>query len=92
MKVPLDEVVFMPSAEGRTAKLELVIAAQDTKGNRADIPVIPLTLQSTGKPAEGSIGSYETTLTLRRERHRVVFAVHDPLSGRILSAAAEISP
>ncbi len=90
--VPLDEVTFLPAADGYVARLELRLAVQDDHGDQAPIPVIPLDLQLSSEPEAGQIGTYETELELRRRSHAGVVAVHDPASGRILSAGFDIDP
>jgi hypothetical protein len=43
-------------------------------------------------PVPGSFARYKTDLRLRRAPHRLVFAVHDPLTGGLLWAETDIDP
>ena len=90
VKVPLDQLPFLPAAEGLQAEAELRVAVVDEVGGRSEIPIIPLLFQVSAAPPEGSYGNYETKLRMRRQDHRVVIAVYDRASGRILSAGAEL--
>ena len=90
--IPLDNVVFLPSAEGVQARLELRVAVLDKGGNQADIPIIPLIIDVPETPAAGGIYSYAVTLKMRRENHRAVVSVYDQASGSMLSGTAEVSP
>lgn len=88
--VPLDQLTFLPAAEGLQAETELRLAVVDSSGGRSDIPIIPITFQTAEQPEAGTYGRYETTLKMRRQRHRAVVAIWDRASGRILSAGADL--
>lgn len=90
--IPLDKVVFLPTAEGRQARLELRVAVVDSTGAQAEIPVIPIFIDGPGDPEPGSIFSYDVSLKMRRDRHRAVVAIYDQASGSMLSGTAEVSP
>ncbi len=90
--IPLDSVTVLPSAGQWVAEVELRVAVQDTGGNQAEIPIVPLRLAFDAQPPAGTFARYETKLQMRHERHQVVVAVYDPASGRILSGAGEVSP
>jgi VWFA-related protein len=89
---PLEEITFLPQGDEYLAELEMRVAVLDEKGNQAPIPVLPLSLRLPEKPAAGVEGSYETRLRLRRRAHDAVVAIHDPSSGKILSAGFAIEP
>ncbi len=88
--VPLDQLTFLPGAEGLQADTELRLAVVDSSGGRSEIPIIPIIFQSAEQPEAGSYGRYQTTLKMRRQRHRAVVAIYDRASGRILSASADL--
>jgi VWFA-related protein len=90
--IPLDELTFVPSAGGFATEVELRIAALDDRGGRSEIPVVPVRLEFSEKPAPGKLATYSTTLELRRVLNHVVLAVYDPVSGAIHSATADIRP
>ncbi len=94
LEIPLGDVAFLPTGEGvnTAANLELRIAVIDSRGDRADIPVIPIQLKGRGVPTEDSVYPYKTDLKMRKQRHEVVVAVYDPTSGTMISGSAEISP
>ncbi len=84
--VPLDQLTFLPAGEGVAARAELHLAVVDEDGGRSEIPVIPMAFALPDQPAAGRYGQFETTLKMRRGPQRIVVAVHDVASGRILSA------
>ena len=89
---PLDEITFLPVGEELIAEVELRVAVLDKQGRQAPVPAIPMALRLAEAPAAGSRGSYNTRLLLRRLPHDAVVAVHDPASGRILTAGFDIVP
>lgn len=93
VQIPLDGVVFLPTAEGDLqARLEVRVAVIDSRGDRAEIPVMPLFVDAAQPPEPGEVFEYSLELRMRREEHRVVVAVYDQASGKMLSGTAEVSP
>lgn len=92
ISIPLDAVTFLASGDRFATRLELRVAVQDSEGQQAPIPIVPLDLTAAEMPVAGDIGNYETTLRLRRKPHQAVVAIHDPASGRIFSTGFEITP
>ena len=88
--VPLDQLTFLPAGEGFVADTELRLAVVDARGARSEMPIIPIRFEVAEQPAAGEFARYETTLKMRRLRHRVVVALHDVAGGRILSTGADL--
>lgn len=64
----------------------------DGSGNRSDIATDSVSINGAQPPRPGQLMYYETELTLRKRKHRIVVAVYDPVSGTILSSSGEIDP
>jgi hypothetical protein len=92
LAIPVDAITFVPVNGKQTAELELRVAALDSAGNRAPVPVIPVTLAGTEAPKPGNYVRYDTKLKLRKLPHHLTLAIFDPLSGKILTAQADIKP
>ena len=92
LAIPVESITFVPVDGKYVSELELRIAAQDERGNQADMPVVPLTLSTDRQPEPGGHVRYETTLTLRKLRHDLTIAIFDPLSGKITTAAVKVAP
>ncbi len=90
--VPLSELTPLPGADGPTVIVELRIAAQDAEGATAEIPVVPLQVRVPATLEPGTSGRYATVLELRRAPHDLVVALYEPVSGKVFSATARISP
>jgi hypothetical protein len=92
LQVPLDQLTPLPSADGQVLQVELRVGAQDSDGNTAAIPVIPLQMKLAGEVKAGDSGRYATDLLLRRGEHDLVIALYEPVSGKVFSASARIAP
>ena len=92
LAIPVDAITFVPVNGKQTAELELRVAAVDSGGNRAPVPVIPVTLTAAEPPKAGMMVRYDTRLKLRKLPHHLTLAIFDPLSGKILTAQADVAP
>ena len=91
LAIPVDAITFVPIEGKYAAELELRVAAVDTGGSRASVPVIPFTLRSETEPQAGAAVRYETKLRLRRLPHHLILAIFDPLSGKILTGEVDVA-
>ncbi|HEY0511271.1 MAG TPA: VWA domain-containing protein [Thermoanaerobaculia bacterium] len=92
LAIPVDAITFVPIAGKYKSELELRVSVQDAGGNRAPVPVIPVVLSADEAPKTGTFVRYETRLKLRRTPHHLMLAIFDPLSGKILTAQADVAP
>lgn len=92
LAIPVDAITVVPFEGKQVAELELRIAAVDANGDRSDIPVVPLRMTLDQAPPAGAHLRYDTKVRLRRIDQRLIVAIFDPLSGRILTAEADVKP
>ncbi len=92
IRVPLSALTFLPHREGYTAEAELRVAVLDQAGNTADMPVIPLSITLDELPEEGKLGSYQTSLKIRKQPHDMVVSLYDNASGAILATKLTVDP
>lgn len=92
VKIPMDAVTTLPAGDGYRTALEMRIAVVDEHGRQSPISVIPLQLEKPRAPQPGETAIYETALVLRKRPHDVVVALHDPVSGAILSGSKRFVP
>jgi VWFA-related protein len=90
--IPMDAVTLVEQGGKYAADLELRITVMEEKGGRSDTPVTTVQIRGDRPPQPGQVFRYVTGLQMRRQPHRVVVAVWDPVSGTIMSNAAEVSP
>lgn len=74
-----------------TSRLELRAAVADAKGNRSNVPSIPLTLSADKAPRPGGYVRYDTRILLPPSARHLVVAVYDPMSGKISTAEADLA-
>lgn len=91
LEVPVDYVTLLENAGGASAQLEIRVAATDEGGDRADVSVLPVVLNSQGPVTAGQTAVLETQLKLRREPHRLLISLFDPMSGNMLSKRVAVS-
>lgn len=92
LAIPAGSITTVPVDGKHIAQLELRVAALDERGDRSEIPVIPLRLSLDEPPQAGKYLKYETRLRLRRIAQHLVVAIFDPLGGRIFTAEADLKP
>jgi VWFA-related protein len=92
--IPLSSMTLVPYDGKYVAELELRVSALDAKGNRADVPVIPIRLTTDKEPPKDGRGHvrYETRLKLRKIGQHLLLAIFDPVSGKITTAEADVVP
>ena len=92
LAVPVDALTFVPIDGKYKAELELRVSAIDANGNRAPVPVIPISLSANEAPKTGTYVKYDTKIRMRKLPHHLMLALFDPLSGKILTAEADVAP
>ncbi len=92
LELPLSAVTFLPQGGSWVAQLELRFAVADEGFHQAEIPVVPVALESATQPAAEERWEFATTLKLRRRPQELLVAVYDAPSGRILSRRVRLNP
>ena len=94
LAIPITSMTFVPYQGKFVAELELRVATLDEKGNRADVPTIPVRLTSETEPPKDATGHvrYDTKLRLRKIGQHLILAIFDPLTGKITTAEADVIP
>jgi hypothetical protein len=92
LAIPVAGITVLPLDGKHVAEMELRVAAIDENGDRSDVPVVPLRMSlDQAPPAEAHL-RYDTKIRLRRIEQHLIVAIFDPLSGRILTAEADVKP
>lgn len=90
LALPVDALTVVQVNGQYTSRLELRAAVSDAKGNRSNVPSVPLTLSSEKQPRPGRYVRYETRIILPSSARHLVVAVFDPLNGKVSTAEAEL--
>lgn len=91
--IPVPEIstVPLPGGGGR-AELELRIAVEDAKGDRAEIDRQQLDLPLSAAMLEMEAVAFEAAVRIRRKPHVLVFVLNEPATGRTWLARHEVRP
>lgn len=91
LTIPLSSITLLRSGNRYVTQLELRVAAMDERGDRSEIPVIPLHFDfDRPPPPSGGHIRYDTELQLRRIEQHLIVTLFDPLSGKITTAEADV--
>ncbi|MEM6793633.1 MAG: VWA domain-containing protein [Acidobacteriota bacterium] len=90
LQIPAESLSFLPAGEGGIARLELRVAATDDRGDSTEIPLVPLEIRRD-QVSEGAV-RWRTRLELRERQHRLLIAVHDPLSDALFARRIDYDP
>ena len=88
--LPVGALTIFPVNGQFRAQVQLRVAAADENGNRSDVPVLSVDLNSANPPKAGGFVRYQTTLKIRGKAKHIVVATYDPMSGKIATAEADV--
>ncbi len=89
IRIPMDWATSLSTANGYVTQLDLRVAAIDEKGDRSEMPIVPIELMGP-RPAPESVAIFETQLRVRRRAQRLVLSLADRVSGEILTSTLEL--
>jgi len=92
VRIPLEDLTVLSAGGQWMNELEFRITVIDEYGDHSDTPISRIPIVRPEAPVPGETFVYETDLVMRKRPHRYVAAVHDPLSGAILSATGRVGP
>lgn len=91
--IPVPELDVTPTrGGGGLARLELRVAVEDSRGDRAEISAQDLELPLSAAMLEMEAVAYEAAVRLRRKPHTLVFVLNEPATGRSWLARHEVRP
>ncbi len=90
VRIPLKDLTMLPVGGQWMNELEFRVTVIDEYGDHSETPIDKIPIHGSRAPSPGDIFVYETDLVMRKRPHRYVAAIHDPLSGAILSASGEV--
>lgn len=88
--IPLDDIALLPMGDLWTNEVELRVTVINDSGERSETPVETIRIAGPAEPKPGQHYWYTTELVLRKREHRIVVAVHDPVSGTILTSSGTV--
>ena len=79
--LPATNLVAVQTADGFVMQASLVMVAIDNRGNRSEVPAMPLAFITASKPPPESLIRYKTRLKLRNRTTKLAVALHDTVGG-----------
>jgi VWFA-related protein len=82
--IPVEALALTPQGKGYRAEIPLAVSTEEEDGRRANLsgPRLRVTLATV--PPAGTYARFQTVVRLRDPGQRLIFSVHDPLSGHDL--------
>lgn len=90
--IPLNAVTVQMGEEGLSTELELRVAVEDGKGDRADLATIPMVLPLDPRLVLQGEVVYAAAVRLRNRHHVLVFTLTDKATGVTLVGREEFAP
>jgi len=79
--LPATNLVAVQTADGWLMQASLVMVAIDNRGNRSEVPAMPLAFITASKPRPETLIRYKTRLKLRNRTTKLAVALHDTVGG-----------
>lgn len=92
LRIPADQIDLVEQSGRHVGQLELRIGALDHRGDRSDVPMLPIVLSQPEAPRPGSVIRYDTTLQLRNAPQHLQFVIYDLLSGKSFGERVRVEP
>jgi VWFA-related protein len=91
LEIPVSALTVLPIDGKYVARIELRLAAADSRGNLSDSPAVAIEISSATPPAEGQRMRYDTQLFLFGKAKHLVAVVYDRTSGKIAAGQADFA-
>ena len=88
--IPLDDLTLLPVDRRWMTELEIHVALMNRFGRLTRTRLRKVAVLRVDEPAPGDMFVYKTELNMRGTSYRYVAAVHEPISGTILSASGGV--
>lgn len=82
--VPVEALALTPKGKGYLAEIPLAIATEEEDGRRANLSGPRLKVVIAALPQPGTYARFQTVVRVRDPKQRLIFTVHDPVSGKAL--------
>ncbi|MFY9824089.1 MAG: VWA domain-containing protein [Thermoanaerobaculia bacterium] len=88
--VPVEALSLTPKGKGYLAVVPLAVSTEEADGRRANLSGPQLKVQIAALPQAGTYARFQTVVRLRDPKQRLIFSVHDPVSGHALWGQAQL--
>lgn len=87
--VPVEALALTPKGKGYLAEVPLAVSTEEEDGRRANLSGPRLKVTMTTLPPAGTYARFQTVVRLRDPKQRLIFSVHDAVSGHALWGQAK---
>jgi VWFA-related protein len=89
--VPVEALALTAKGKGYFAVLPLAISTEEADGRRANLSGPHLKVQIAALPQAGTYARFQTVVRLRDPKQRLIFSIHDAVSGHALWGQAQLA-
>ena len=89
--VPVEALALTPKGKGYLAEILLAVSTEEEDGRRANLSGPHLKVTIASLPQAGTYARFQTVVRLRDPKQRLIFTVHDAVSGRALWGEARLA-
>lgn len=82
--VPVEALALTPKGKGYIADIPLAVSTEEKDGRRSNLSGPHLRVELTSLPPAGTYARFHTVVRVSDPQQRLIFSVHDPVSGRDL--------
>lgn len=90
--VPVEALTLTPKGKGYIADIPLAVSTEENDGRRASLSGPHLRVEIASLPPAGTYARFHTVIRVSDPRQRMIFSIHDALSGHDLWGEAAASP
>ena len=90
--VPVEALALTPKGKGYQAVVPLAVSTEEEDGRRANLAGPRLEVRMAALPQAGTYARFQTVVRLRDPKQRLIFSVHDAVSGHSLWGQAQLGP
>ena len=87
--VPVEALALTPKGKGYQAVVPLAVSTEEEDGRRANLSGPQLKVTIASLPQAGTYARFHTVVRVLDPKQRLIFTVHDPVSGRALWGQAK---
>jgi len=82
--VPVEALALTPKGKGYLADIPLAVATEEDDGRRSNLSGPHLRVVLASVPPAGTYARFKTAVLVRDPKQRLIFTIHDPVSGEAL--------
>jgi VWFA-related protein len=82
--VPVEALALTPKGKGYQADVPLAVATEEADGSRTSLSGPHLEVALRTLPRAGTYARFRTTVRVRDPKQRLIFTIHDPVSGEAI--------